>query len=132
MQVFKYNQMWLTWLGLSSKRLHQPTNDFLKSINSYVMIVSMIISMPICGSYALYLSRDDFQRMFQAFYIVSAGIQCVGSYVSIGNNMELVKSLMNEVQQISDSGKNFDKIIFTPMNAIFSSIERLFKMIFLC
>lgn len=105
MQVFKYNQWWLTWLGISSKRLNEPTNDFFTTINSYVMIISMTVSMPICGAYALYLSRDDLQRFFQAFYIVSAGIQCVGAYLSIGNNMILVKSVMNEVQRISDSGE---------------------------
>lgn len=104
MQVFKHNQLWLTWLGIGSQRLHEPTNDFFTTINAYVMIVSMVVSMLICGTYAMFLSLDDLERLFQAFYIVSAGVQCVGSYLSIGNNMILVKSVMNEVQRISDSG----------------------------
>lgn len=112
MQVFEYNQKWLIWLGLSSNRLHEPTNDFYKSINAYIMLITMTISMPICGTYGLYRSRGYLEEMFQAFYIVSAGIQCVGSYMAVGNNMKLVKSLINDLQTISDNGNfvlNFQK-----------------------
>lgn len=113
MIVLKYNQILLTWIGISSNRLNEPTNEFLKTINCYVMLFGLTGSMIVCGAFAMYNSQDNIPEMLQAFYIVSAGIQCVGSYVSIGINMKMVKSLQNDLQRITDNGNNLQKSTFT-------------------
>lgn len=131
MKVLEYNQKWLRWIGLLSKRLDEPTNDFFNSPNAYIMIISMAFTMPICGAYGVYLSREDLVRMLQAVYIVSAGIQCVGSYTSVGKNMKLVKSFINDLQNLSDNGKYFP-LFSSPKNflPLFFPLQRFFSRFF--
>lgn len=105
MKVFEKNQNLLVQLGLSSHRLNEPTNEFMKTFNCYVMLSGIVGPMIICAAIALYNSLNDFQGAIDAFYVLSAGIACLGSYLSIGINMKKVKYLQVELQRIVDSGE---------------------------
>lgn len=105
MKVLEKNQNLLVKLGLSSHRLTEPTNEFMKTIICYIMLCGIVGPMILCAAVSLYKSLDDFQGAIDAFYVLSAGIVCLGSYLSIGINMKKVKYLQVELQQIVDSGK---------------------------
>lgn len=102
MKVLEYNQMYLTWLGLLSHKLEDPTNDFLKSINTYIMLIGFAGPMLGCTGTYVYVHRDNLLIALRAVLVFCAGAQCAGSHVYLGVNMKTIKKLHLDLQKMVD------------------------------
>lgn len=105
MKVLKFSENYLTFLGICSNQLNQPTNEFLKTANSYVILIGFLMLNTFSAAY-IYQNYSDMETSINALFALSAGIANAGSYISIGINMKTLKRLHNELQKIVDNGNN--------------------------
>lgn len=106
MKVLEYNEIYLIWIGLLSKNLKEPTNDFLKSICAYIWLFGFTGLMLFCAGGYMYIYRDNITATLRAFLVLCAGLQGFGSYLSLGAKMKKIKRLHLDLQEIVDNCKS--------------------------
>lgn len=104
MKVLKYNQFYLTLLGISSNRLTEATNEFWKSLSSYVMLIGLVIVMFMGTLIYVFQNMYHLTLALRAILLICASLQCAGSYTSIGLKMKKVKRLQLQIQEFVDNG----------------------------
>lgn len=104
MKVLKYSENYLVFLGICSHQLNKPTNEFLKTVNTFVFLIGLLGLLSGCSAAYIYQNFSDLVTSINALFILSSGIACAGSYISIGINMKTVKRLHNELQRIVNEG----------------------------
>lgn len=102
--VLENNQAYMAWLGIYSRNLDEPTNEFLTSFASFYVLITMTISF--CGSTAFIMNNwsIDLITTLEAFKIFLSTLQCIGSFVNIGLNMSKIRALHLTLQQLVDEG----------------------------
>lgn len=115
MKVLKFNEFLLNFIGVCSPKLKQPTNEFLKTINSYLVLIGLIAAVPACATYCFngVINDLDLSQYILALIPMVYYLSELGSVVGIGVNMKKVKRLHNELQDIIDSGIFFNLTNFT-------------------
>lgn len=106
----EYNQISMSWVGIHSTKLSEPTNEFFKSFGTYYVLFSVISFTILSSAVFVYKYSSDFKLISEPCLIVIAGLQCVGMFCSIGLNMKKIKILHILLQKIVD--KSMD-IYFT-------------------
>ncbi|XP_055304812.1 odorant receptor 67a-like [Sitodiplosis mosellana] len=107
-KVLKHNQELMALLGIHSHRLTEPTNEFFKLPVTYlVLFILCTFSITSCAMFA-YKNFSQFGAALEAIYIMIAGVQCGGMYLSVGLKMKQVKLLQQKLQEIVDEGHTFD------------------------
>lgn len=72
-KVLEYNQISMEWLGIHSKRLNEPTNEFYKSFVAYY-VLSIVISFTIISSVVyVYLNIEHFKIITESGLVAIAG-----------------------------------------------------------
>lgn len=103
-KALKYNQVLMQWLGIHSHRLTEPTNAFFEKPIVY-LVLFILIAFSITSSLVFaYTNMSQFGAALEACYIVIAGVQCGGMYLSVGLKMKQVKLLQQKLQEIVDEG----------------------------
>lgn len=102
--VLKYNQILMAKIGIHSFRITEPKNEFFKSfVACFILFILTAFSITSCAVFA-YKNIAHFEPALEAIFVVIAGIQCAGMFLSVGLKMKNVKLLQIELQQIVDKG----------------------------
>lgn len=95
-------------LGVYSHNLLGKTNEFFKSIGSYVILIHLLLAM-ISSSAFIYKNPTDFQAALDSFVIIIAVCQAFGAFLNIGLKMMNIKALHLKLQEIVDEGLFYPK-----------------------
>lgn len=119
MQVFQLNKKFWRFLGLhkGSGELKEDTNDFLKTFQSWLIVLGFIILMIGYSVKFIVNNITDFDGVTVEIEVLCAGVQGLGAFIPVGLKLLTAKRLIFEIQTLADKG------IF-PM---LSYISRLFK-----
>lgn len=106
MKVLKVNERLWILLGTLSSKLKEPTNEFLKTPNSYLTLTSLCTIVAASATYFLkhFFKDSNGSDAILSFIQIVIIMSEIGSIVSIGINMKKVKRLHNELQSIVDKG----------------------------
>lgn len=103
-KVLKVNQTYMSWLGLYSYSLTEPTNEFFKSIGSYYNLISMVALFVTSCVFIYKNYSTDITAAMNAIKVCVSTVQWVGIFIGLGLNMIKIKSLHCELQQVVDEG----------------------------
>lgn len=112
MQVLALNLDYLTFLGIMSKHLDEPTNEFLKTFQSWFFFCSHFTTLLVFSLAYLYYNFSDLSTSTNAMIVFFAGITCFVTFLSIGMEMKTSKILYRELQSIVDKGVSLILSIF--------------------
>lgn len=106
MQVLQFCTKFWKFLGLfeSSNKIYPDTNEFLKTIMSWLILFNCIILMIIGGGIFIVRFLSNFDEVTVQMEVFCAGIQGVGVYVPIGLKMFDAKRMILEIQSLADRG----------------------------
>lgn len=102
-KVLQYNQSFMEKLGIHSYRINVPTNEFLSSSSFLILFILSVFSITSSAAY-VFKNYWQFEAAMQSMFVIIAGIQCGGMYLSVGLKMKKVKILQIELQKIVDEG----------------------------
>lgn len=103
--VLEYNQWYMSKIGFYSYHLTRPTNDLFRSFASYyILFFSIIFTISSSAAFAI-IHASQFSLALETSFILIAGIQTTGVFLSIGLKMKKVKILHLKLQEIVDQGK---------------------------
>lgn len=105
-KVFEYNQWYMTKVGLYSYNLTRPTNDLFKSFVTYYMLFFSIAFSIVSSATFSITHKSQFSLALETCFILIAGIQGSGVFLSIGLKMKKVKILHLNLQEIVDQGNS--------------------------
>lgn len=106
-QVLKFSQIALTPIGIYSRRLLEPTNEFYTSFAAYYIIFFEIVFLTIATAVFVFVNVSDTAVALQTCGLVVGGIQGAGMFISVGVNLLIVKDLHLKLQEIVDKGEVF-------------------------
>lgn len=92
-EVLKYNQIFMSWIGIYSYRLTEPTNEFIKSKIAFLFVTTVS-----------YTDVAEFQVVLVAVAVIIGAAQTGGAYTNVGLKMKQVKVLHLKLQEIVDEG----------------------------
>lgn len=111
MKVLQLSLFFLKCLGICSN-VHEPQNDFLRSINSIFTLGGFLGPMITLSAVFAYYNSSDILLVTQALIILTAGISGFGAFLSLGIHMKSIKALYTEIQTIVDLAKQTPAFIF--------------------
>lgn len=105
-EVLKYNEILLSWLGLYSDRSGRLSIDSFQSFVRYLIIGHITVA---CVSSAIFALQETSQFNFklEACLIVIGATQCGGAYINIALKMNTVKALHRTLRQFISEGIKF-------------------------
>lgn len=103
-KVLKYNQMLMSWQGIHSHRLSEPTNEFHRSLSSYYVVFTLF-AFVIASAVRIHSYWPEVEPILKPCSVAFGGVQCVGMFISIGLQMNRIKALHLELQRIIDKGE---------------------------
>ena len=103
-KVLKNNQSYMSYLGIYSNRLTEPTNEFFKSFGCYLNVTAMVTAFIGCIVFVSKYHSSDVNGALGSFKLCFSASQCLGAFLGIGLNMIKVKALHLELQRIVDEG----------------------------
>lgn len=104
MKTLENNQFYMCLLGISSTRLTEPTNEFLQSINSYIILFGLAGLLFTCSIVSTIIHIDNIILALRTLVLIIGATQCIGSFVCIGLKMKEVKQIFLKVQHHVDNG----------------------------
>lgn len=104
LKVFKQNHALMTKLGIHSYHLTEPTNDFFKSIGTYVFLIIIVVFYVIETAAYIILKTEDFRDAMDPCFVLIGGLQLGGMHVGFGLKMRKVKAVHLILQEIVDEG----------------------------
>lgn len=103
-KVLKYNQIFMAKLGIHSYDLTVPKNEFFRSPAALCIVsILCIFSITSTGCYA-FKNIEKFDTALQAIFVLIAGIQCLGMYVTVGLKKRQVKDVQLKLEHMVDEG----------------------------
>lgn len=133
LKVMELNQISMSWIGIHSMHLDEPSNEFFKSISAYCILFCTVFFFIGSSAAFVYEFSSDFVLVSEPLLIVIAGLQCFGMFVSVGFNMKTIKLLHIKLQEIIDESTVVLTILSTAVfllsRMIFSDKEgRIFNI----
>lgn len=107
-KVLKYNQMFMSRLGIYSYHLNESTVEFHKSPLAYFILFHLILLVTSCS--VSMCSSVDFRKKLEAILLIVAASQAIGSYLNLALNMKDVKALHIELQEVVGKGMIYVQI----------------------
>lgn len=107
MKVLRFNQYLLVFSGMSSPNLHNKINEFPRCSKTYIIAIGAMMLTVLCGN-TIWQSLDfraDFLLKLDTFFPFLCGIQCMAIFLTIGYEMNTVKSFQIQLQRVADIGK---------------------------
>lgn len=104
MEVLRLSVNYLTFLGILSHRLDEPTNEFYKTLRTYFFLIGHTCPILIASTVFIIHNFSDIVALTNALVIFSAGVSCFGAYMWIGIHMPLVKSLCIDFKIMATKG----------------------------
>lgn len=105
-QVLKYNQSFMTWIGIYSYNLIETTNEFISSPIAWFIVINLLIVM-ISSAVFIQKNLSDFKAALETLLVIVAAIQSLGAYLNIASNMDKVKAVHFKLQEIVDQSMFF-------------------------
>lgn len=106
-KVLLNNQAYMARLGIYSYDLKNPTNvEFFKNFMSYYILASATICN-ISSAEFIHQNYTEVKQSLNAFKIIISALQFGGMFLYVGLNLEKVKALHLELQEIIDTGNVF-------------------------
>lgn len=103
-KVLKYSQVYMTFLGLYSNRLTEPTNEFFPSVGSCYMLPLIFVAFTSSATFVVKHYSTDIMAAVGALKLFFSAFQCGGMFLGFGLKMVNVKALHLELQQVVDEG----------------------------
>lgn len=104
LKVLTFNQAIMSKLALYSTESIDPVSEFFKSpITYYFLFNAFILDIISCGIF-VYQNFTHFELALETFFVVIAGLQSGGMFLSFGLKLDKVKSLQLELQKIVNNG----------------------------
>lgn len=100
-QVLKYNQYYMSMIGLYFRSSKPEIADFLANI--YFFIFMLIFCVISSGAFVL-INRSDFLLAVLASLSLIGGLQSCGCYLYIRLNVQRIKTLQIHLQEMVDQG----------------------------
>lgn len=97
----------MVFSGMSSPNLHEKINEFPRCVKTYIITIGAILLVTVCGN-TIWQSLDfrtDLLLKLDTFFPFLCGIQCLGIFLTIGYEMNSVKSFQIQLQRFVDDGK---------------------------
>ncbi|XP_031637695.1 uncharacterized protein LOC116350104, partial [Contarinia nasturtii] len=104
-EVLKYNQISMGWLGIHSKRLNEPTNEFFRSFVAFFILFNVVSFTIISSVVYVYIHIHSFEMIAEPFLDACCGTQVAGMFICIGINMKKVKKLHLVLQELVDKDR---------------------------
>lgn len=124
-KVLECNHKFMVWLGIHSYRLTEPTNEFLHAISSYCVFFSVFMFTIISSAVFAYKNFSlQFDAALEAVFIVIAGLQASGMFISVGVEMKAVKTLHLKLQEIVHESRWMYLLILFKINYFLSLLSR--------
>lgn len=105
-QILKYNQSFMTRIGIYSYNLTEPTNEFISSPIAWFIVINILIGM-ISSAVFIQKNLTDFKAVLETLLVIIGVIQCLGGYLNIASKMDKVKAVHFKLQGIVDQSKIF-------------------------
>lgn len=102
--VLKYNQAYMSWLGLHSYRVTEPINEFFPSIGSCYMVPLIGVAFVTSTVFVFKHYDTDVMASVGALKLFFSAFQCGGMFLGFGSKMIQVKALHLELQRLVDEG----------------------------
>lgn len=102
-KVLKYNQVLMSWQGIHSMNLAEPTNEFLRSPSSYYVTFTLF-AFVVSSAVRIHGYWPEIALILKPCSVAFGGVQCVGMFICIGSQMKCIKTLHLELQRIIDEG----------------------------
>lgn len=102
-KVLKYNQTLMSWQGIHSMDLTEPTNEFHRSPGSYYVVFTLF-AFVITSAVRIHGYWPEIELILKPCSVAFGGVQCVGMFICIGFQMKRIKALHLELQRIIDQG----------------------------
>lgn len=103
-KVLEYNQISMGWLGIHSKNLNEPTNEFYSSFIAFYVLFNVVSFTIMSSAVYMYLNINHFEIISESGLVAIAGVQAAGMFLSIGMNLNKIKRLHLTLQEIVDKG----------------------------
>lgn len=107
-KVLQTNQIYMTRIGNYSYNLTEPTNEFLYSFSTWVIIITMVIPL-ISAAILVYNDTYDFTSKLNSVFMFVGLSQGLGAYLNVGIQMKKIKLLHLKLQamvdQVTSSGE---------------------------
>lgn len=102
-KVLRYNQVFMTKLGIYSQRLTASAIDFFKSLITLSILILLLLAI-ILSAVFVYKHRLESKRTLESMSLIVTSIQAFGAYLNIGLRMAKVAELHLKLQAIADEG----------------------------
>lgn len=106
-EVLEQNKRFISWFGVHSYRLTEPTNDFFMSIRPYFILCISIIGV-ISGTVLIFSEWPQIDKISGGTMLGVGCLQAFGALLSFGLNMKKVKKVHLQLQAIIDDQGNSD------------------------
>lgn len=120
MKVLEVNEKLLILLGIFSINIKVPTNQFLKTVNSHLILTTLCAVVVASATHFVknFGEQENGSDFIIAFIQIVFFLSEIGSFISIGINMTKVKCLHNELQNIVDEGELFQSVTYACVSKI--------------
>lgn len=98
-EVLARNQALMIRLGLSSDRMTESSNDFFKSFMPYFNLTFLSINLVFCAM-VIVQEFPNLDLVLEPLIVFIGGMQGGGMFLSVGLNIENVKTLFLTVRKI--------------------------------
>lgn len=102
--VLQVNKEYMLRLGIYSNNLTEPTNEFLKSLGTFLIVGAAMHSI-ISSTVHIFLGSSDFMSILDSVLIIFAIGQSLCVYINIGIKMKQIKVLHLKLQSIVNGSK---------------------------
>lgn len=94
-KVLKYNQLYIQISGFihSTDNLNDPPKNLFKLLSTYLILFVIFAFFELSSFLFFYKHFDQFDAALETIYIMIAGVQICGMYLSVGLKMDKVISL---------------------------------------
>lgn len=103
-EVHKYNQAYMSLLGIHSYKPSEPTLDLFKKVFPYYAF--LVTTFAIESSFMFIINSHETKDAIESFKIVAGGFQSATCFFVVGFQLEKIKILHLKLQGIADDCKD--------------------------
>lgn len=103
-KVLKHNQTYMSWLGIYSYRLTEPTMESHKYILAYHNLIFPIFSI-VSSAVFVYENPSELQAVLETILVMIALYQAECTFLNTALQMKNIKLLHLKLQDVVDQGK---------------------------